>query len=359
MDKRKNILISPLNWGLGHASRLIPIIKYLKESEHNIIIGGSGASIDILQKRFPDLKYVYISSPTLIYGKRKSFSTIFYLSFIKFAINVFREHFVLKKLISQNNIDIVISDNRLGLYNKKIKSIYVSHQLNIYLTTGQKNKSFLATYAHRNYIKKYDHCWIPDIKSSEMSLTGRLTENANDLKVEFLGPVSRFEKQSFFDISEAIYDFICILSGPEPQRTMFERILIDIFSNSAYNVVILRGLPDCSEKLADTANIKFLNHSDDEELINHINVSRRIICRSGYSTIMDLVNIGRRAILVSTPEQPEQEYLASRLSLKHGFVKINQNDLKNTDFTSIKYDELWNFGNDLDNIGKIIDSHIG
>lgn len=338
-------MISPLNWGLGHASRLVPIIKCLKESGHDIIIGGDGPSIDLLKNIFDDLSYIYIPSTTLVYGKKRSFSFIFYLSFIKFAFNVFKEHFALKKIISRHNIDVVISDNRLGLYNKKIKSIYITHQLNIFLKTNQKSKSPLATFAHRSYIKKYDYCLIPDVESDEYSLAGRLSANPKQLKTFYIGPISRFETKSVYDSTKAVYDFICILSGPEPQRTMFEDILVSRFSDSLYKVVIVRGLPNSRQIKQDTDKIKFINHSGDEELLNYINLSKKILCRSGYSTIMDLANIGRRAILIPTPEQPEQEYLALRLSQVHGFIKFSQNDLEDINLDSLNYEESWNFNN--------------
>ncbi|MDL2261987.1 hypothetical protein LJC11_00605 [Bacteroidales bacterium OttesenSCG-928-I21] len=357
MNKKENILISPLNWGLGHAARLIPIIKHLDKEGNNLIIGGSGVAIEILKKAFPHLEFVYIPSPTLVYGKRKSFSLVFYLSFIKFIANVFHENFVLRKIISEKNISVVISDNRLGLYNKKIKSIYLSHQLNIYLTTNRKKPSPVATFAHRSYIKKFDYCLVPDIDSVENSLTGRLTENSKNLNLKFIGPISRFEIRKDFYQRKIKYDFVCILSGPEPQRTMLEKKMIDIFDNSNYKIVIIRGLPKCSEKKKDSTSIRFLNHATDSELLDYINCSKRIICRSGYTTIMDLVNIGRRAILIPTPGQSEQEYLALRLSEKHAFVSINQYELNPTSF-DVEYDEVWKFENNPNKMKNILNNII-
>lgn len=358
MNKGKNILVSPLNWGLGHASRLIPIITYLKEEGCNVIIGGSGNSIELLKNYFPELLFVNIPSSSLIYGKKKSFSLKFYFSFLSFILSIFKEHNVLNRLVNKYDVDLVISDNRLGLYNKKIKSIYISHQLNIYIKNNQLQKSHIATYIHRRFIKKYDCCIVPDIISREESLSGRLTADVNDLNTKFVGPISRFEKTNIDNNVNKEFDFICILSGPEPQRTIFENILISMFLNTKYKVVIIRGLPNNPEIKQNTPEIRFINHIDDEQLLSYISLSKKIICRSGYSSVMDLAHIGRRAILVSTPEQPEQEYIAYRLNKYHGFVKVDQKNLKSTNIDNLKYEDLWNFKHESESLKKIINLYL-
>ena len=358
MTTKKNILVSPLNWGLGHASRLVSVIKELQNLGHNVIIGGNGVSIDLLKEFFPKLEYVFIPSNVFIYGKRKSFTIPFYFSFIKFTINVFKEHFALKRIIKKHNINAVISDNRLGLYNKNIKSIYISHQLNIYTKEKQKRKSFWATYLNQYFIKKYDYCWIPDIENKEKSLTGRLSENANKLNSVFIGTISRFDNyhQNINNHIEKKYDYICLLSGPEPQRSILENIIISKFENTTQKIVILRGLPKSNVSKQNTENITFLNHSDDETLLNYIIRSKKIICRSGYSTIMDILSLNRRAILVSTPKQPEQEYIASRLSKNYGFIKIDQKNLHNINLSELNYEDFCNFDNDKISLQKIIET---
>lgn len=328
LKTKENILICPLNWGLGHATRDIPIIKYILAQNKNVIIGGNGQTIELLKKYFPDLQYIKIYSPSVFYGKKKSFSLIFYVFFMRYIFSAVIEHFFIKKIIKNYDISVIISDNRMGLWNKKISSIFISHQLNIFLNHKQQKKSFLASKINSFLIKKYDYVIVPDFENENLSLAGRLSKNTENFRTKYIGAISRFQQKLHFDKENKLYDYLCILSGPEPQRTILENLLIQKFKDSNYNVLIIRGLPLYKAFPVNVKNISFFNDLETPNLEELIKKSENIICRSGYTSIMDLTVIERKAILIPTPNQPEQEYLAQRMKEKFGYIVVNQNDIK-------------------------------
>ncbi|MDR2834903.1 MAG: hypothetical protein LBV69_01700 [Bacteroidales bacterium] len=342
-NSKKNILFCPLNWGLGHATRDVPIIKTLLQLEHNVIIGGDGLSIELLKNYFPKQKYIKIYSPSLKYGRKNSFSFLFYCYFARYVFSEIYEKIVLYKIIKKHNIDVIFSDNRFGLFSNKIKTFFISHQLNVFLDVKQKKKSFLPSKVNTYFMKKFDFCLIPDIENKNFSLAGRLSENTENINTFYIGAISRFSKKSIIEESKIKYKFLCILSGPEPQRSILENLLISKFQKSFFNILIIRGLPNYCERKSKINNISFLNYCDDIELLNYFNISEKIICRSGYTSILDLAKIGRRAILIPTPKQPEQEFLAERMKNVHHFLKIKQNCILSTDFERVNYEQIWNF----------------
>jgi len=333
LDKSKNILICPLNWGLGHACRIIPIIEYCIDNNKNIILAGNGSSLKLLKHRFPTLKNEYISAPILSYSKNQSIGFRFYFSFFRLFVNIFRERRYLNVLIKKHNIDTIISDNRPGISSPRVKSIYITHQINVFYSDKSDIFSRVLTKLHLRIIKKYTYCFVPDY--ADNSIAGKLSKNTTGLNLIYLGPLSRFlTSGSVIDSIKPQYKIVCIVSGLEPQRTVFEELLLKKFKNEQNKVLILRGLPKNKNTILHVGNIDLIDHCDDSFFVSSLLTCELIICRSGYSTIMDLMTIGRKAILVPTPGQPEQEYLGNYLKNK-GFVCLKQNEIINFDVTSI------------------------
>ncbi len=125
---------------------------------------------------------------------------------------------------------------------------------------------------------------------------------------------------------EKKYDIAFILSGPEPQRTIFENTILAQISNSGHNFIMVRGLPENTAELPIKNNLHIKNHLSATELNQVICSSRLVISRSGYTSIMDYVKTGVRAVLVPTPGQGEQEYLARFLSEKKIFMSVSQHN---------------------------------
>ncbi|MBN1251383.1 MAG: hypothetical protein JXA16_04565 [Bacteroidales bacterium] len=324
--KNKTVLVCPLDWGLGHASRDVSLINDLLSNNCKVIIGADNAPLFFLRKEFPELDYIKIPSVKIKYPEKASmFLQMFFLA-PKIIFGIAKEHFSLKKILKTNKIDLVISDNRFGLWNKNVETVFITHQLRILMP---ENLKFLETFVFKInmfFIKKYNHCFIPDFEG-ESNLSGKLSHNLKlPLNAKFIGILSRFKIDKKSEISEnQKFEILAIISGPEPQRTIFENILISQIKKTNYKALIVRGKPLSNPK-ENIENIVFENHLSSEELQNLIVQTPVIISRSGYSTIMDLVSLNKKAILVPTPKQTEQEYLSEYLKSKNIFYTVSQKD---------------------------------
>jgi uncharacterized protein (TIGR00661 family) len=324
------VLIAPLDWGLGHATRCIPIIYALAELNFEVIIAADGPTKNLLQNEFKNVVFTQINGYNVEYSKSKSWLAIkLFLQFPKLLWVAFKEHFWLDKIIKQYKIDAVISDNRLGLYSSKVPCIYITHQLQI--KTGNSFTELLAQKIHYFFINKYSTCWVPDT-ASENNLAGELSHPKKLPKtpLKYLGPLSRFEKIAV----EKKYDLLILLSGPEPQRTIFENLLLQELKSYTGKVAMVKGLPKNSveeEFVYDDENkITVANHLSATSLNKAIQQSEMVICRSGYTSIMDLIKLQQKAILVATPGQTEQEYLAAYLMERKIFLSVPQNNFSLT-----------------------------
>jgi uncharacterized protein (TIGR00661 family) len=315
------ILVAPLDWGLGHATRCIPIINELIKQNCEVFIAANKAPYFLLKKEFPPIVFLRINSYKIQYSRnRRWLSFKLLLQFPKVILSVWKENAWLEKIINEHRIDAVISDNRFGFYNKRIPCVYITHQLQI--KTGNAITEKIARKIHYYFIKKYSNCWVPDFK--ENGLAGKLSHPADiPSNVLYIGPLSRFEKIN--DVPK-IYTLLISLSGPEPQRTIFEKMILTQLKTFKKKVLLVRGLPGENKKLqGDMKSIEIVNHLPAAELNIAFQQSEMIISRSGYSTIMDLVKLGKNAILVPTPGQTEQEYLSNYLLEKKYFYSVQQN----------------------------------
>lgn len=336
-ELKKNVLICPLNWGLGHATRCVPIIRGLQESGDNVIIAADKAPLAFLKKEFPKLTFIQLPGFEPLYSKGNSQVFQLLKSIPNALINFNKEHKAIEKIVDEYKIDLIISDNRFGCWSKKVKSIYITHQLNIQVPKLFKWTSPIINLLHHSYIKKYNELWIPDVKN-EPSLSGILSHPAKvKINTKYIGFLSRFSSETK-DETMSI-EYLVILSGPEPQRSIFEDIIIKQASDIKANIVILRAKPD-EENIPANApvNITFFNHVDDETFAQLVARSKKIICRGGYSSLMDLTALKRNAFLVPTPGQTEQEYLAEHLTEKGLFNYCKQKDfnLKNVNIPKFK-----------------------
>jgi UDP:flavonoid glycosyltransferase YjiC (YdhE family) len=326
METKKNILVCPLDWGLGHATRCVPLIKQFLKEGHEVIIGADKNPLAFLQQEFPKLKTVAMPGHDVTYGKKGGAIKLFYES-VKFFNFIREEHQSIDKIIEEHHIDMIISDNRYGLYSNKVESVIVTHQLFVKALIGES----IVHNKIAQLLNKFNEVWIPDYEGED-NLSGDLAHlKPFEQKHKFIGPLSRFsllpsERSRREDIE---YDVCVILSGPEPQRTIFEKLILKQIVKHTLSAVVVRGLPDCTlsgvekHNLVQSAkkeevlgqawnddNIKIFNHLPTEELYQYIQKSKVVVCRAGYSSIMDLAILGKKAILVPTSGQTEQEYLA-------------------------------------------------
>lgn len=304
------ILVAPLNWGLGHATRCVPIINALQEEGYEPIIGSDGQALELLKKEFPELEAVELPAYNIKYAKKAWLMPLRYLLLLPGIIKAINEERnFLKRLIKTHQLHGVISDNRLGLYNSDISSVIITHQLRVFsgLTTC------FSTWLHRRYIAKYDYCWVPDVDNVQ-SLAGKLSKSKFlNQKIRYIGPLSRLKKRF---PSEVKYAYLVLLSGPEPQRTLLEDILMAEMLRVEVDqkILFVRGVIEETQKFHKVKNIKVYNYLSSEGLEKAISQSNVVISRSGYTTIMDLSKLNKKAFFIPTPGQYEQEYLADFLT---------------------------------------------
>lgn len=318
----KRVLIAPLDWGLGHATRCVPIIEALQKRNCEVFIASSGSSLSLLKKEFPDLNFFSLPSYRIKYPRNGSFIFSIARQIPKIRWAIAKEHKHIQKIVLDSKIDLIISDNRYGCWSEEVPSVFISHQLNIQLPGGWQLLKPIVDWLHNRMINKFDQCWIPD--DPKINLSGKLSRNGG-LDVEYIGILSRFKKQD----AELKYDVAVVLSGPEPQRTMLEEIIFKQIQ-SQLRVIVVRGVVEGEGNWKQDGNLVTVNFLGSRKLEEIISQSRLIISRSGYSTIMDLARLGKKAVFIPTPGQTEQEFLAKRLMKEGISYSVSQRDF---DFT--------------------------
>ena len=326
----KNILVAPLNWGLGHAARCIPIINALIQNKYTPIIASDGDALMLLRKEFPKLKYYELPSYKIRYTKNGNHLKYRMLLDTPNILRTSRkEKIVVREIIDREAVSGIISDNRFGVRSEEIPSIYITHQLKVF----SGNTSFLTSFVHQKVIEKFDSCWVPDY-NDDRSLAGELS-NLKNSKIEFkyLGAISRFS----YDKIQKKNDLLIVLSGPEPQRTLLEEKLLIQLQHYDKNVLFVRGIVSEKQEMNQLKNIRIVNYMLKEELEKAINESKLVLARSGYTTIMDLDKLKAKAFFIPTPGQFEQEYLAKYLEKKRIAPYANQNKFKIKMLYNIKH----------------------
>ena len=316
------ILIAPLNWGLGHATRCIPIIKALLKCGFEPIIASDGVALSLLKKEFPELRHVELPSYDINYAKKgRHFKLKLIWDSPKVLKAMAKEKKEVKRLVKTFSLDGIISDNRLGVRSKKIPCIFITHQLNV--LSG--NTTWFSSKMHQSIIKKFQACWVPDV-SGKPNLTGKLGHlKKTKQTIHYLGPLSRFSKKKL----PVIYDLLVLLSGPEPQRGMLTKKLLHQLKSYRGTVLFIKGKIEPEQHVEtltfEKATITVYNFMKSTELEKAINSSAMVLCRSGYTTIMDLAKLEKKAFFIPTPGQYEQEYLAKRLQ-KNGVAPFAEQE---------------------------------
>jgi uncharacterized protein (TIGR00661 family) len=326
--KGKRVLIAPLDWGLGHATRCIPIIYELLNQHCEVVIAANGTHEKVLAEEFPKLQIIDVPNYNVTYAKSK-IGTV-----IKLANNYKRikkviatEHEWLKKIVVDYAIEVVISDNRYGLWHQLIPCYFITHQLFIKSGLFHLGEDFMQkeNYNHINY---FTACWVPD-EAGEVNFGGALShpKKMPTIPVKYIGALTRLQNKKL----PILYKAAIVLSGPEPQRTVLENIMIKELEMQDEKIILVRGLPNEQLQLSvKKENVTVLNYANAATLNEIIMQSDRIICRSGYTSVMDYLSLDRKCIFIPTPGQGEQEYLATYLPLHHNCISFSQNkfDLK-------------------------------
>lgn len=312
-------LICPLNWGLGHATRCVPIIRQLVADGHEVVIATDGFPLEFLKQEFPFLHLIEYTSYSVYYSKGKSQVLAMLMNLPRIIAGVLKEHFWLRKLLQNEHFDQVIADNRFGMWNKKVHSVYMTHQIMVKMPEYLKLFEPIVWLIHRLIIHLFDECWIPDIKengglSGDLSHKYPLPKNA-----KFIGILSRFQGLENVE-PNTDYEVVSVISGVEPQRTIFEKMLIKKYKKQPFQTILVSGQPHKLKIGKNIHNISLVSHLSDVEMAALLIGAKKIVSRSGYSTIMDLVTLNclDKAELIPTPGQTEQEYLALLVASSKG-----------------------------------------
>ena len=306
-----DIIYSLCSWGLGHATRSLPIIRKLIKEDHNLTIISSGRSLQLLQKELgSNRNYIDIPDyPMLVSENTRQFvakSMVYWPLFIKRMEDGLQQ---LQKILKHSKCDRIVSDGRYDMYSKSIPSYFISHQmrimnpLRIYLFERGSETFNLF------FFKRFKGIIVPDFR--ENNLSGDLSHNLRKIdenKLHYVGILSDFSPK---DLKKDI-DYFISLSGPEPQRSILEKKIIDQIDVLSGSIVMSLGKTEETE-VPDNKNIQTYTYLSKEKREEILNRSKLVISRSGYSTIMDLAVIGSKALMIPTPGQIEQEYLAEHL----------------------------------------------
>lgn len=314
----KRVLVCPLNWGLGHATRCVPIIRKEIEKGSKVIVGADGFPLKFLKSQFPQLTFIELKSYPIKYSEKGYLMIWQILKFFPLLfINMIQEHIWLDKFLENESIDKVISDNRFGLWSKKIHSVYITHQVMVKMPKRLIFLEKFSYYIHKKIMQQYTECWIPDV-DEEKGLTGDLSHKYPlPSNSQYIGILSRFDIYKETEKNEK-FENVIILSGIEPQRSIFEKKMTEKYQNKSEKTLMIIGKPNDKIQKEEIGQLTKQNHIADKELVAYLKGCKKVICRAGYSTVMDLETLGveYKATYFPTPGQTEQEYLAVYLRNK-------------------------------------------
>lgn len=311
------ILIAPLDWGLGHATRCIPLIRYFLRCGCDVWVASEGRTQQLLQQEFPSLTYIALRGYRIRYAATRIGLVCKITAQIPRILQTVRyEKHWLRQAVGQFHLDAVVSDNRFGLHHPDIPCVYLTHQLRINVPLGRLAEGFLQR-LHYRFINRYGACWVPDYPGKP-NLSGALGHPGRlpSIPLHYLGPLSRLEKKA----RPADNPLLILLSGPEPQRTLFEEQILHQLETVRGSAILVRGLPGGGgrvspllTRLTASGRLVVYDHLPANLLADVLASSRWVIARTGYTTVMDMVSLGKKSILVPTPGQTEQEYLGAYL----------------------------------------------
>lgn len=331
------ILFSVLDWGLGHASRSIPLIDKLLSRGHEVFLASSGLAGELLKRTYPDLSYLSLPPYKVTYSKNFNQGLAVLLQSPKLMRSIGAEQGQIRHYHKRYQFDRVISDHRYGCSLDGVPSVFLSHQL---VLIPPKEFGWMRKWIfglHISLLKKFDELWIPDFEG-EKSLSGILSQGFPIGKTHrFLGPLSRFANCHPSETGgEEVCRAIAVVSGPEPQREIFEKKVIEIFRGIKGMRWVIQGRPgqgqghlgggigevDAKDKLI------VVDHLESDRLMALLLKANMVISRSGYTSIMDYAALGlNKVVLVPTPGQSEQEYLARELHSKKWALALKQGEL--------------------------------
>lgn len=332
----KRILVAPLNWGLGHATRCIPLIRELERLGAEVLLASDGVALHLLMAEFPHLKALELPSYKIRYQSANMIWNIGrQLPRLLWAVR--SENKETARLVREHDIHGILSDNRYGCFNSKINSVMLTHQLHLHLP-GQLI-AWPANKMMQLALAKFDSLWVPDVAASP-GLAGMLSHGASvHSDIRYTGILTRMQNYE----RESDYDVSVMLSGPEPQRSILEQLLLEQAIEMPHKFIFIQGQTKSKKHYYAAENVEVVSYLTSGDLNDVLMASKVVVCRSGYSSVMDLAALNKKAILIPTPGQTEQEYLADLLAeqqlfliQKQGAINLDQGIRQLTKTTGLR-----------------------
>ncbi len=320
----KVVLLSPLDWGLGHTTRCIAIIRLLIDKGNTVLVACNHTQKTILTDEFPQLEFFPLEGYNIVYSKNKKVLPLkLLIQLPKLLSAIINEHLWLRKMVKHQKIDIIISDNRFGFYSKRIPCVFITHQLTIKAPFNWIES--LLRRINYSFINRFAACWVPDFEGTQ-NIAGTLShpKRLPLIPTQYIGPLTRFTPLSVNNESTT-YDCCIIISGPEPQRSLLEKILLAQLPHVDKRFLLVRGvLHHQAPAIISPTNTTIVPHLKGQALNQAIHQSAMIITRSGYTSVMELLALQKKMIVIPTPGQTEQEYLAQLLTERKWAIGMEQ-----------------------------------
>jgi uncharacterized protein (TIGR00661 family) len=319
------VLFSILNMGLGHATRSLPIIIKLLDLNWEVFLASSGRSLTFLSREIKNATFIELPDYGLYYSEKGVQIGGILIKAPRLLKKICMEHKLTEALVKRKQIDLVISDHRYGCYSYRAPSFFISHQLRFIAPKSIRHLEFLGVFFNRIFHRKFTGIIVPDTRiNHEGLLSGKLSYSTNQEKYFYPGTLSSIQRD---ESSEVDIDLFISISGPEPQRTVMERIVRSQVQNLSGSTIVSLGIPESQFVESPGPNLTIHHHLRRSEMESLMNRSRLIITRAGYSTIMELAELGKKALLIPTPGQTEQIYLSQRLQNLGYFYLVPQEEV--------------------------------
>ncbi len=304
------ILISPLSWGLGHATRDVAIIADLLDRGHTVGVAATGAALELLSREFADLKFYDVPDYPSPYTSG-GFSIPRVLGLFPLIVReIAREHRTISRIIRREGYNLVISDNRFGAYAKDVPGLFISHQIRFSTPGNIESIERMMEVFNGRYHRNFERVIIPDNPPGPRSLSGKLGHAQRPVtrrKAYWAGIITDIRRQ---DVPQDI-DYLVSIAGPKVTKDALREVIMGQIGGLSGRKFILLGDPGAEpeERLDGETIVK--SHAQRDEMATLMNRAKFIITRSGYTTVMELAELGKKGILfIPTPGQTEQEYLS-------------------------------------------------
>lgn len=355
------IILSALDWGLGHTTRIIPVARELALRNVHIVLAGTRKQLQVWSEDLPGHSQIELPGYGVRYGKRLPASWHVLRQFPRLLSVIKTEHKLISQAVAELGIQAIISDNRYGVYAPKIPCVMVMHQFVPPISGPGRLLQPILWKGHQAFLQPFQEIWVPD-HQQQSSLAQSMRFPSIDKPVRYLGWTSRLsgivpQAPDFLPPDMPAPDLLCLLSGPEPQRSLLEEVILNQLPIPGKTCWVVQGLPGHNRLPRSIPGGVLIPYLDAPALKFWLPKAHTVLSRSGYSTLMDLASLGiRHIVLVPTPGQPEQIQLATMLQRQKRAVMVTAKTLRIASLTT-RQSEAFGFrttAQDSNNVRQVV-----